>query len=84
MKTIEDAIKLLEQKVQNANIEDEVYTLAYNLVTEKIKEVERELDDIEGGWYRGGHTMWYDDVREDLMFTIYEKIRTWLNKEETK
>ena len=82
MKTIEDAVKLLEQKVQNANIEDEVYTLAHNLVSEKIQEVEKELgDDFDGDC---DDTMWYDDVREDLMFAIYDKIRVWLNKEETK
>lgn len=83
-KTIQDALQLLEQKVQNANIEDEVYTLAHNLVSEKIQEVEKELGNIEGGWYCGDDTMWYDDVREGLMFDVYEKIRTWLNKEETK
>ena len=77
MKTIEDAIKLLEQKVKEANIEDEVYTLAHNIVMEKIKEVEKELDDdFEVYW--GDDTMWYDDVRDDAMCMIYEKIGKWL------
>ena len=64
-----------EQKVREfANkelVEDRVYELAQDLVNKYIGKVEEEfaITDVNGDG-----TMWYDDVRDDAMKIIFEKL----------
>lgn len=64
-----------EQKVREfANkelVEDRVYELAQDLVNKYINKVEEEfaITDVNGD-----DTMWYDDVRDDAMKIIFEKL----------
>ena len=64
-----------EQKVREfANkelVEDRVYELAQDLVNKYIDKVEEEfaITDVNGD-----DTMWYDDVRDDAMKIIFEKL----------
>lgn len=64
-----------EQKVREfANkelVEDRVYELAQDLVNKYIGKVEEEfaITDVNGD-----DTMWYDDVRDDAMKIIFEKL----------
>lgn len=73
-----------EQKVREfANkelIEDRVYELAQDLVNKYIGKVEEEftITDENGVECDGDNgTMWYDDVREDAMKIIFEKINAF-------
>ena len=72
-----------EQKVREfANkelVEDRVYELAQDLVNKYIDKVEEEfaITDVNGVECVGEScvdTMWYDDVREDAMKIIFEKL----------
>ena len=72
-----------EQKVREfANkelVEDRVYELAQDLVNKYIDKVEEEfaITDVNGAECVGGScdgTMWYDDVRDDAMKIIFEKL----------
>ena len=72
-----------EQKVREfANkelVEDRVYELAQDLVNKYIDKVEEEfaITDVNGGEYVGEScdgTMWYDNVRDDAMKIIFEKL----------
>lgn len=64
-----------EQKVREfANkelVEDRVYELAQDLVNKYIDKVEEEFAITDEN---GNDTMWYDDVREDAMKIIFEKL----------
>ena len=64
-----------EQKVREfANkelVEDRVYELAQDLVNKYIGKVEEEFAITDEN---GDDTMWYDDVREDAMKIIFEKL----------
>lgn len=72
-----------EQKVREfANkelVEDRVYELAQDLVNKYIDKVEEEfaITDVNGAECVGKScvdTMWYDDVRDDAMKIIFEKL----------
>lgn len=72
-----------EQKVREfANkelIEDRVYELAQDLVNGYIKKVEDEYavtdeNGVECDGECGDGYMWYDEVREDAMKIIFEKL----------
>lgn len=64
-----------EQKVREfANkelVEDRVYELAQGLVNKYINKVEEEFAITDEN---GDDTMWYDEVREDAMKIIFEKL----------
>ena len=77
-----------EQKVREfANkelVEDRVYELAQDLVNKYIDKVEEEfaITDVNGAECAGEScvdTMWYDDVREDAMKIIFEKLDAFFN-----
>lgn len=68
-----------EQKVREfANkelVEDRVYELAQDLVNKYIDKVEEEFAITdENGVECVGESLWYDDVREDAMKIIFEKL----------
>ena len=64
-----------EQKVREfANkelVEDRVYELAQDLVNKYIDKVEEEFAITDEN---GDDTMWYDEVREDAIKIIFEKL----------
>ena len=72
----EKAEELLVKKVKETQIEDAVYELAFEKVGDLIKEVEKELgideDEDDDG------TRWYDELREEMMSMIYDKVRDFL------
>ena len=70
------ARKLLEEKVKSCDFEDEIYTLVFEKVSECIDKVEDEIGYIDDD----DDTMWYDEVREDMMEVLYDRIGEWLNK----
>ena len=73
--SFETARQLLEEKVKSCGFEDEVYSLVFGKVSECINEVEDELGEIDDD----DDTMWYDEVREDMMQLLYDRIGEWLN-----
>ena len=73
-----------EQKVREfANkelVEDRVYELAQDLVNKYIDKVEEEFAITdENGVECVGESLWYDDVREDAMKIIFEKLDAFFN-----
>ena len=72
------AVKLLAKKVEDVNFEDEVYTLVFEMVTNIINDVEKELGDIDE---ENADECWYDDVREEMMDILYDRIGSWLTKQ---
>ena len=73
--SFETARQLLEEKVKSCDFEDEMYSLVFEKVGECINEVEDELGEIDDD----DDTMWYDEVREDMMQLLYDRIGEWLN-----
>lgn len=75
MEKYEQAIKLIEEKVKKVHLEDEVYTIVHDKAMDIVQEVEEELgyidDDNDGA-------MWYDDILDDAMVRMYEKLGKWL------
>ena len=71
----EEARQLLEEKVKSCGFEDEMYSLVFGKVGECINEVEDELGEIADD----DDTMWYDEVRKDMMQLLYDRIGEWLN-----
>lgn len=77
MEKILEARKLLRRKVKEVNFEDDVYSMVHAKVGELINEVEDEL----GCPYEGDDECWYDEVRDEMMYTLYDRIGKWLHKE---
>jgi len=80
MEKWEKARNLLEQKVKAASIEDDVNMLAFEKVKTLIGEVEKELGPIDE---ESDGECWFDDSLEDSLYEIYDKIRAFMNNEET-
>ena len=69
--SIFDAEQKVREFANNELVEDRVYELAQDLVNKYIGKVEGEFAIIDEN---GDDTMWYDDVREDAMKIIFEKL----------
>lgn len=77
MEKILEARKLLRRKAEEVNFEDDVYSMVHAKVGELINEVEDEL----GCPYEGNDEYWYDEVRDEIMYTLYDRIGKGLRKE---
>jgi hypothetical protein len=69
--SIFDAEQKVREFANNELVEDRVYELAQDLVNKYIGKVEEEFAITDEN---GDGTMWYDDVREDAMKIIFEKL----------
>lgn len=72
------AEELLKKAINECNIQDEVYTMAHDIIHDHISKIEKEVglsddDDNDG-------TMWYDEIFDDMRSIIYEKIKKWLEE----
>ena len=78
MDKIQKAEQLLEEKVKECSFEDGFYTLVYDLVSDCIADVEKEIDGLHDTNEEDDWTMWYDGTREDMVQILCERIRKWL------
>ena len=69
--SIFDAEQKVREFANNELVEDRVYELAQGLVNKYIGKVEEEFAITDEN---GDDTMWYDEVREDAMKIIFEKL----------
>ena len=66
-----DAEQKVREFANNELVEDRVYELAQDLVNKYIDKVEEEFAITDEN---GDDTMWYDEVREDAIKIIFEKL----------
>lgn len=81
--SISKAENELAKRVQNLSVEDAVYELAHDLVNREIVDMEREYyivdeDGLPCMSDSGTSETWYDDVCEDMIWKIYDKINNFL------
>ena len=69
--SIFDAEQKVREFANNELVEDRVYELAQDLVNKYIDKVEEEFAITDEN---GDDTMWYDEVREDAIKIIFEKL----------
>ena len=77
MEKILEARNLLRRKAEEVNFEDDVYSMVHDKVSELIEEVENGL----GCPYEDDYECWYDEIRDEIMYTLYDRIGKWLHKE---
>ena len=77
MGKILEARNLLRRKAEEVNFEDDVYSMVHDKVSELIEEVENEL----GCPYDDDYECCYDEIRDEIMYTLYDRIGKWLHKE---
>ena len=73
----------LARRVTALPVEDAVYELAYNLVGEKIAEIENEFYVVDADGLpcmsdSGSDEMWYDDIREVMIQEVYAKVASFI------
>ena len=83
---IYEAERELAKRVAKRPIEDAVYELAFEVVQKIILEMEGEfcIVDIDGlpcMSDSGNDGCWYDDVRDEMMQDVYEKVKRFLTGE---
>lgn len=74
------AQELLQKRINEYDFRDDVYTLVDNIVSDKISEIETELDMSESDMF-DDDVAWYDEIREDMKQVMYERISKWLSKD---
>lgn len=78
MEKWEKALELLEERVNNCEFRDEVYTMVGDIISNNICDIEKELgmsdDSDEDG------VAWYDEIMEDMRFVLYNRIAKWLTE----
>jgi len=77
MAKILEARNRLRRKAEEVDFEDDVYSMVHDKVSELIEEVENEL----GCPYEDDYECWYDEVRDEIMYILYDRIGKWLHKE---
>lgn len=76
----EKAQELLQKRINEYDFRDDVYTLVDNIISDKISEIETELDMSESDMF-DDDVAWYDEIREDTKQVMYERISKWLSKD---
>lgn len=78
MEKWEKALELLEERVNNCEFRDEVYTMVDDIISNNICDIEKELgmsDDLDEDG-----VAWYDEIMEDMRFVLYNRIAKWLTE----
>ena len=80
MEKWEKAQELLQEKINKCDFKDEVYTMVDDIISNNIVDIEKELEMNESD-ILDDDVAWYDEIKEDMRQTLYERISKWLSKD---
>ena len=79
---ISDAERMVREMTNKEQIEDRVYELAQSLIDGYIKKVEDEHRIMVNGKPAseelGSGEEWYDEIKDDMMKAVFERISDWM------
>lgn len=80
MEKWEKAQELLNDRINEHDFKDEVYTLVDDIISDNIIKIEKELD-MSDNDILDDDVAWYDELKEDMRQVLYDRISKWLSKD---